>query len=103
MLGAGPMSFELVEPFVHWRLRVDGMAVETSTQAQIDGWMPGMGGGDEVPVELEVDIRSAAPPWESGTPARRGRPRARDAGGGRPHGRAALRAAVPGDRTAAGG
>jgi hypothetical protein len=29
--------------------------------------MPGMGGGAEVPVELEVDIRSAAPPWESGT------------------------------------
>jgi len=67
VLGAGPLTFELVEPFVHWRLRVDGPAVETSSQAQIDGWMPGTGGGDEVPVELEVDIRSAAPPWESGT------------------------------------
>jgi hypothetical protein len=67
ILGAGPMSFELLEPFVHWRLQVDGMAVETSSQAQIDGWMPGMGGGAEVPVELEVDIRSAAPPWESGS------------------------------------
>src|SRR5262245_26264117 len=67
VLGAGPLSFELVEPFVHWRLRVDGPAVETSSQAQIDGWMPGTSGGAEVPVELEVDIRSAAPPWEGGT------------------------------------
>src|SRR6476620_447521 len=66
VLGAGPLAFELIEPFVHWRLRVDGMAVKTSSQAQIDGWMPGSG-GDEVPVELEVDIRSAAPPWESGS------------------------------------
>jgi hypothetical protein len=67
VLGAGPLSFELVEPFTHWRARLDGVAVETSTQAQIDGWMPGMGGGDEVAVELDLDIRSAAPPWESGS------------------------------------
>jgi hypothetical protein len=66
ILGAGPLSFELVEPFVQWRMRVDGGAVETSTAAQIDGWMPG-GGGELVPIELDVDIRSAVPPWETGT------------------------------------
>jgi hypothetical protein len=66
-LGAGPLSFELVEPYRHWKARIDGQAVETSTQAQIDGWMPGQSGGDPVPVELELDIRSAVPPWECGT------------------------------------
>ena len=40
---------------------------ETSIQAQIDGWTPGASGGEPVAVELELDIRSAAPPWESGT------------------------------------
>jgi hypothetical protein len=67
ILGAGPLAFELIEPFRHWRGRVDGMAVETSTQAQIDGWQPGNSGGELVPVELDLDIRSAVPPWESGT------------------------------------
>lgn len=67
ILGAGPLSFELVEPYRRWRARIDGFAVETSTQAQIDGWMPGQSGGDQVEVELDLDIRSAAPPWECGT------------------------------------
>jgi hypothetical protein len=67
ILGAGLLSFELVEPFRHWRARIDGDAVETSTQAQIDGWMPGQSGGDAVPVELDLDLRSAVPPWECGT------------------------------------
>src|SRR5205823_3252433 len=66
-LGAGPLSYEMVEPFRHWRGRVEGVAVETSTQAQIDGWQPGKNGGETVPVQLEMDIRSAVPPWESGT------------------------------------
>jgi hypothetical protein len=30
ILGAGPLSFELIEPFEHWR-SVDGMATETTT------------------------------------------------------------------------
>jgi hypothetical protein len=67
VLGAGPLSFELIEPFRQWRGRIDGMATETSTQAQIDGWTPGQSEGDLVPVQLELDIRSAVPPWESGT------------------------------------
>ncbi len=67
ILGAGLLAFELIEPFRHWRVRIDGTAVETSTQAQINGWMPGQSGGDVVPIELDLDIRSAAPPWEAGT------------------------------------
>jgi hypothetical protein len=67
VLGAGPLAFELVEPFRHWRARIDGSGVATSTQAQIDGWMPGRSGGDPVPLGLDLDIRSAVPPWEGGT------------------------------------
>jgi hypothetical protein len=67
VLGAGPLSFELVEPFRHWRARIDGRAVQTSTQAQIEGWQPGQSVGERVPVQLDLDIRSAVPPWETGT------------------------------------
>jgi hypothetical protein len=67
VLGAGPLSFELVEPFKRWRVRIDGTANETSTQAQIDGWMPGPSEGAGVPVALDLELTSAAPPWEVGT------------------------------------
>ena len=67
ILGAGPLSFELIEPFRHWRGRIDGTALETSTAAQMEGGQAGRGRGVSVPVELDWDIRSAAPPWESGT------------------------------------
>jgi hypothetical protein len=67
VLGAGPLSFELIEPFRHWRCRLDGMATQTSVQAQIDGWRPGVDAGSPVPVEMEMEIRSAVPPWEGGT------------------------------------
>jgi hypothetical protein len=66
ILGAGPLSFELVEPFEHWRLHLDGTATETSTGEQIAGWLPG-GEGPEVAVALELDLRSVAPPYEPGT------------------------------------
>ncbi len=66
VLGAGPLSFELVEPFVHWRMRLrGGMAVVTSVEAQIDGKRPS--GDERVPVDIEVDLRSAVPPFENGT------------------------------------
>jgi hypothetical protein len=67
ILGAGPLSFELIEPFRHWRGHFDGNLVETSTEAQIAGWQPGQRGGRTVPAELDLEIRSAVPPWESGT------------------------------------
>lgn len=66
VLGAGPLAFELVEPFRHWRMRLAGTATEVTVEDQIGGWFPG-GEGAEVPVELDLDIRSAAPPWEPGT------------------------------------
>lgn len=66
VLGAGPLAFELVEPFRHWRMRLDGTGTEVSVDDQIGGWFPG-GEGEEVPVAIELDIRAAVPPWEPGT------------------------------------
>jgi hypothetical protein len=67
ILGAGPIEFELVKPFEHWKARIRGDATVTSIEAQIGGAQPGSGTGEIVPVELEYDIRSAAPLWESGS------------------------------------
>jgi len=64
VLGAGALAFELIEPFRHWQLRLAGDAVETTVEAQMRGQAPD--GAHRVPVELELDIRSAAPPWENG-------------------------------------
>lgn len=65
-LGAGPMSFELIEPLRRWHASVDGIARQTTVDAQMNGWFPG-GDGDEVAVAIDLDIQSAVPPWEVGT------------------------------------
>ncbi len=65
VLGAGPLRFELVEPFRHWRLRLEGLAVAHTVREQI-----ARSRSDDpstVPVRLDLDIKSAAPPWENGT------------------------------------
>lgn len=67
VLGAGPLSFELVEPFKHWRCHLDGMAVDTTVQAQIAAVEPGPGSGPRAHVELDMEIESAVPPCEWGT------------------------------------
>jgi hypothetical protein len=66
ILGAGPLAFEVVEPYRHLRMTLDGTAVATTVQAQVNGWMPGAGTGKQVPVQAEIDIRPAVPPWENG-------------------------------------
>jgi hypothetical protein len=66
VLGAGPLAFQLVEPFRHWLARLAGTATATTVDAQLGGWLPG-GEGDPVAVELDLDIRSAVPPWEGGS------------------------------------
>jgi prepilin-type processing-associated H-X9-DG protein len=67
ILGAGPLAFELIEPYHHWRLRLDGVATVTSTQDQIEGWQAGEGKGETVPVKLDLEVKSAVPPWEQGS------------------------------------
>ena len=66
VLGAGPLSFEMVQPFVHWRMRLQGgAAIAMTVEEQIAGKRPSF--GERVPVELDVDLRSAVPPFENGT------------------------------------
>jgi prepilin-type processing-associated H-X9-DG protein len=64
VLGAGPLSMELVEPYGLLQLRLNGEATTTSVEAQMEG-MPGS--GERVPIEIEVDIRPAVPPWMNGS------------------------------------
>ena len=65
VLGAGPLSFEMVEPYGHLRLRAEGDAVATSVTAQMEGALPGQG-GPSVPVEISIDLFPAAPPFMNG-------------------------------------
>ena len=63
ILGAGPLSFELVEPFRHWKMRFDGVAMPTTVADQI---ADRPGSDDGVAVLIDIDIRSVVPPWENG-------------------------------------
>jgi hypothetical protein len=63
LLGAGPLVFELVEPFRHWRMRFQGLATPTAVEDQIAGRRSD---ATEVPVLIDIDIRSTVPPWENG-------------------------------------
>jgi prepilin-type processing-associated H-X9-DG protein len=64
VLGAGGLRFELVEPFGHLRLEFTGEVAANTVAAQLAGAFPGQ--GDRVPMELEVDLRPAVPPWMNG-------------------------------------
>jgi hypothetical protein len=64
VLGAGPLSFELIEPFRHWKMRLDGLAVERTVGDQIAG--VGADQEPKVPVDIAIDLVSAVPPWENG-------------------------------------
>ena len=65
VLGAGPLSFEMVEPFDRWVMRIDGQAHRTDVDAQIGGQFPGE--GELVPVQAEITLRGAVPPWMNGS------------------------------------
>jgi hypothetical protein len=64
VLGAGPLSFELIKPFEHWKMRLDGELVESTVGQQISGVPPTE--QRTVPVAAEIDINAAVPPWENG-------------------------------------
>ena len=68
VLGAGPLSFELIEPFRHWKMHFDGLAVESTVEAQMAGKRADREPDAEatVPVAIDIDIVSAVPPWENG-------------------------------------
>jgi hypothetical protein len=64
VLGAGPLSFELVAPNGFLRMHVQGEANATSVEAEMGGVFRGQ--GELTPIELEVEIRPAVPPWMNG-------------------------------------
>jgi hypothetical protein len=64
ILGAGPLSFELVEPFELLVLRAEGDAAVNSVENQLNGQLTGK--GDTLPVQLEIALRPAVPPWTNG-------------------------------------
>jgi prepilin-type processing-associated H-X9-DG protein len=64
-LGAGPLSFEVLEPYRHLRMRAVGEAVATSVTAQMDGALPGQG-VPSTPVEILIDLYPAVPPFMNG-------------------------------------
>lgn len=67
IFGSGPLSYELIEPFKHWKGRLAGEVLQTTTQAQIDGtYKRGTGDHPKVAVEAEWDIVHVVPPWEVG-------------------------------------
>jgi len=70
VIGAGPLRFECVEPFVHWNMTFDGLAVETTLQDRIAGEGPAYGSGapaGDIPVRIEIETRSVTPPWVQGS------------------------------------
>jgi hypothetical protein len=56
--------FRCLEPFARWSIEFDGDAVDTASSVQIadavDTWRT-------TRVRLEIDLRTAAPPWITGT------------------------------------
>jgi hypothetical protein len=64
VLGAGLLSFELIEPFRHWKMRLDGEAAESTVDHQIASERPDP--ERLARLEIEIDIEAAVPPWENG-------------------------------------
>ena len=62
VLGAGPLSFECVEPFRTWRMQFDGSAVQTSSFDLAKGKKD----GPLVDLRFEVEATMAVPPWIQG-------------------------------------
>ena len=60
ILGAGPVSFQCLEPFRRWRVRYDGEAVDCTTQQQIEGTVDD---SRRVAVSFDVELSMAAPAW----------------------------------------
>jgi len=72
VIGAGPMRFECIEPYVRWKVSFDGKLEETSLQRQQAGEGPGcMGTANRtpgtVPFAYDLDLVSLHPPHYQGT------------------------------------
>ena len=65
MFGAGPMSFECIEPFHRYRTTFKGTAVDTSFEALSHARRDTR----RVELEYEVECETVAPPWVQGAMA----------------------------------
>lgn len=60
VLGAGPLSFQCIEPFRQWRVIYDGVAVDSHVDRQISG---DVDLDCKIPLKYELDITMVVPPW----------------------------------------
>ena len=60
VLGAGPLSFQCIEPFRRWMVSFNGPAVETSVDELIAG---AKDPSRRIPVRLEADMTMVTPAW----------------------------------------
>lgn len=70
VLGAGPLRFECIEPFRHWRLTFDGSVVSLEADEHLRGGVARVGldsAQDTVPVQLRLDALAEVPPWFQGS------------------------------------
>ena len=67
VLGAGALSFELVEPFRKWRMHLHGEAIDTTAVAQIAALRTMERSPERVQVDVELEFEHVVPPWENGT------------------------------------
>lgn len=65
ILGAGPLQFRCIEPFVRWDVSFKGEAEAMTTLEQMNGALPG--DGPMVDVEFQLETTMAVPPWIQGT------------------------------------
>jgi hypothetical protein len=75
VLGAGPLRFECIEPFAHWRVQFDGDVALMDVHEHLERGKPRVAIDEDtkpVALSLEVDARMAAPPWAQGTYAPEG-------------------------------
>jgi len=61
-LNAGPLTFEVVQPFERWLMTFEGKAYETTIQDQVKGKID----GPYRKVQIRVDATMVVPPWTPG-------------------------------------
>jgi len=59
LLGGGPLSFECIQPFHKWRVRFDGMVIDSHVRDQIAGTVDAT---RLVPLRYELEAVMVAPP-----------------------------------------
>ena len=70
VLAAGPLRFQCVEPFRHWRVDFDGLVATLDVRTHLRGGVAKVGlhdGHDVQPVGLRLEAHAETPPWFQGS------------------------------------